>query len=311
LGFGAKGFVASQATGLAPIGAHPMASVISGAMLYLSDGAILDLPPFSNFSLNVSWIDDHLKYCLHRELRHLRNPISTEVKRDTRRRDLLNYSKIDDVIVQKAGRKIPGDLRFYIFSIYLPTVLRGTILDAWITPDPLLKYRPEELTPEQRHIQSKLNDRQSEGLLPSALQGALAECKFTPDARAKLKRELEKCALKRITAVRRQWAALTENEVETFASIWANGRARSCCSDLEMRYSGIVADPAFPLDLELTMDDLSGSLIADLHQLIDDACNYIKWTRDWPTIVQVVRSIEQGTLRTDLNFDHEQANALA
>ena len=47
--------------GLSSIGSDPLSSVISGSALVLSDGAILDLPPFSNFKWNVMWIDDFLK----------------------------------------------------------------------------------------------------------------------------------------------------------------------------------------------------------------------------------------------------------
>ena len=56
--------------GLTRIGAHPTGSLISGALLCLNSSAILDLPPFSS-SKNVMWIDDHLKYALHKSLRHL------------------------------------------------------------------------------------------------------------------------------------------------------------------------------------------------------------------------------------------------
>jgi len=311
-GFNDEQFVVSESGGIGEIGAHPMASVISGAMLYLSDGAILDLPPFSNFSLNVSWIDDHLKYCLHRELRHLRRPTLDTDGRELKRNDLLTYSKIDNVIVQKAGRKIDKDLRWYIFDVYLPTLLRGTMLDAWITPDPLLKYRSEELTEENRDACRELIERsQSGGLLASALQRSLAACRFTRKARVNLETKLKHSALKRITQVRQQWAALRDNEVGTFASIWANGQARSYCPDLKLKYSGIVTNPNLALDQELTIYHLSPAVSEDLNQLIKDACNYIDWTRDWPTIVQVVRSIEQGTLRTDLNYDHERAQSSA
>ena len=310
-GFDAQGCVASDLGGIGEIGAHPMASVISGAMLYLSDGAILDLPPFSNFSLNVSWIDDHLKYCLHRELRHLRRPTQENGPAEIKRRDLLTYSKIDDVIVQKAGRKIDKDLRWYIFDVYLPTVLRGTILDGWITPNSLLKYRPEELAENDREtLRDLLSNSYSGGLLPSALQHALAACKFTRDARFNLKRRLEASGLNRMTQVCQQWAALSENGIETFASVWAKGLARSRCKDLELRYPGLVRNRRVSLKPELTADDLSQPIRDDLRQLIEDACDYIEWTRDWPTIVQVVRSIEQGTLRTDLNYDSGRAKAV-
>ncbi len=312
-GFGANDLVVSELGGIGELGAHPTTSVISGAMLYLSDGAIVDLPPFSNFSLNVSWIDDHLKYCLHRELGHLRKPTLQDNLREGKRSDLLTYSKMDEVIVQKAGRKIQEDLRLYIFDIYLPTLLRGTILDAWITPNPLLKFRPEELTPENRKLRSELLNAKQSGDLPSALQNALAECKFTEHARFELTAELEKSALKRITQVRQQWAALMDKGVETFASIWAKGMARRCCPDLKDKYKskhkpkylGIVDDPDLPVEQDLSVDDLSHAVSQDLTQF-HDACNYIEWTRDWPTIVQVVRSIEQGTLKTDLNYERRQ-----
>jgi hypothetical protein len=307
-GFEGEKFIASDLAGIGQVGASPIASVISGAMLYLSDGAILDLPPFSNFSLNVSWIDDHLKYCLHRELRHLKRPALNAGVREVKQNDLLSYSKIDDVVVQKAGRKIQGDLRRYIFNAYLPTLLRGAILDAWITPNPLLKYRLEELIRQENReaLRDLLNQRPT-GLLPAALQNALAACKFTHPARVDLKTKLKEVALKRITQVRTQWAALGENEVETFASIWARGRAQQCCDDITLDYPGLVVNPDLPVHSSIRNGDLVDPVRDDLTQLIEDACNYIEWTRDWPTIVQVVRSIEQGTLRTDLNYERERA----
>ena len=307
-GFDENAITTSDLAGVGRIGAHPMASVISGAMLYLSDGAILDLPPFSNFSLNVSWIDDHLKYCLHRELRHLRRPLFRNDVRAAKKSDLLTYSKIDDVVVQKAGRKIAGDLRKYIFDVYLPTLLRGTVVDAWITPDPLLKYRLAELTQNENReaLSGMLSGRAPMGLLPSALQHALATCKFRHQDKSDLKRALKAAALQRISQVRTQWAALVDNSVETFAAVWARGAAQTLCPDLALEYSGIVIDPTLPASANLTSPHLTDRIKDDLNQLVDDACNYIEWTRDWPTIVQVVRSIEQGTLRTDINYDAEQ-----
>ncbi|OLE44934.1 MAG: hypothetical protein AUI36_23040 [Cyanobacteria bacterium 13_1_40CM_2_61_4] len=127
-GFGNEGFKTSKVSGIGTIGAHPMASVISGAMLYLSDGAILDLPPFSNFRANVSWIDDHLKYCLHRELRHLSPLKQGTAKKEATPDPLLTYSKLDSVIVEKAGRKIQENFPEYIFDGYLPTICHQRIV---------------------------------------------------------------------------------------------------------------------------------------------------------------------------------------
>jgi hypothetical protein len=302
-GFNGPDFVASDLAGIGQIGAHPMSSVISGAMLYLSDGAILDLPPFSNFSLNVSWIDDHLKYCLHRELHHLRRPRIKHGINDGRSNKLLAYSKIDGVVMQKSGRKLQDDLRKYIFDAYLPTLLRGAILDAWITPEPLLKYRLEELAQktDRDKLSKMLNRRQPGGLLPTALQRALETCKFIPDATFKAR--LKESALKRMREVRKQWGELRDKGVETFASAWAKGRAQEYCPDFLLNYPGIVLDPKVPIDADLTHVPLLPLIMENLNDLIKDATNYINWTRDWPTIVQVVRSFEQGTLRTDLNYD--------
>lgn len=304
-GFDSEGFETGTNDGISRIGANPMTSVISGAMLYMSDGAILDLPPFSNFGLNVSWIDDHLKYCLHRELRHL-SP--TKLKADTtetRRNALLRYAKLDDVTVQKTGRQIKGDLRKYIFDAYLPTLLRGAIMDAWITPDPLLKHRPEDLsrTEDRDKLDKILREGRSRSVLASALKNALEECSFGRREKKTLERKLFEVALKRINHVRKQWRELTENGQETFASLWAKGEANSF-PDIKLRYSGIAEPDKVPVNEDIPdVELMDGFLSRDLSRLVGDAKAYIQWTLNWPTIVQVVRSIEQGTLRTDLNFD--------
>jgi hypothetical protein len=216
---------------------------------------------------------------------------------------LLAYSKIDGVVMQKSGRKLQDDLRKYIFDAYLPTLLRGAILDAWITPEPLLKYRLEELAQktDRDKLSKMLNRRQPGGLLPTALQRALETCKFIPDATFKAR--LKESALKRMREVRKQWGELRDKGVETFASAWAKGRAQEYCPDFLLNYPGIVLDPKVPIDADLTHVPLLPLIMENLNDLIKDATNYIHWTRDWPTIVQVVRSFEQGTLRTDLNYD--------
>ncbi|MFZ0750276.1 MAG: hypothetical protein WAM70_13015, partial [Pyrinomonadaceae bacterium] len=307
-GFGHEGLQISKISGIASIGAHPMASVISGAMLYMSDGAILDLPPFSNFGLNVSWIDDHLKYCLHRELRHLSPLKQRAAEREKRTDPLLTYSKLDRVIVEKAGRKIEENFPKYIFDIYLPTLLRGTIMDAWITPDPLLKYRPEELSPEDCAVLDKISrEGRSNAVLPSALRNALEKCDLVRAEWIALENDLTRIALERINEVRRQWMNLTEDGSETFASVWAKGEAKSRFPNLDLKYRGI-PDPSKVHGMKEISDPtfLDQPLMGDLDKLVKDALDYIKWTLKWPTIVQVVRSIEQGTLRTDLNFDPER-----
>ncbi|MGH9967757.1 MAG: hypothetical protein ACREBG_07955 [Pyrinomonadaceae bacterium] len=296
-------FKSGTLSGIGKIGAHPISSVISGAMLYLSDGAILDLPPFSNFRLNVMWIDDHLKYCLHRELRHLSR---TEVRATATQigsNPLLSHARLDDVLVQKTGRKVSDNFAEYLFNQYLPTLLWGTIMDAWITGTPLLKFRPEDLSDQERDTFSILQEKQCESVLGSALQNALRQGGFEPPARKTLVKNLMKEALIRINDVRKQWMELTEDGIDTFASVWAKGTVHSYFSRLKLKYPGI-ADAELKLTEEISdPDHLNRNVHLGLLELIEDATDYIQWTLDWPKIVQVVRSIEQGTVKTDLNFE--------
>lgn len=148
-------------------------------------------------------------------------------------------------------------------------------------------------------------------MLPSALQKALKECNAVRAGEG-LEDRLYEVALRRINEVRRQWRELTENGVETFASLWAKGEAPSICADLmgdpdlKLKYVGIAHPGVVPAHSDVPhKHSLDGALADDLHSLVRDAKEYIKWALNWPTIVQIVRSIEQGTLRTDLNFDPE------
>ena len=282
--------------GIGKIGAHPFSSIISGAMLCLSDGAILDLPPFSNFTLNVMWIDDHLKYSLHRELRHLK-PFGAHAL------SLPGDAKLDGILVNKKRPPI-SNLPGYVLGNYLPTVLWGTVVDAWINGDPMLKYRREDLPEEHRRDwdQAKRQGR-SEGVLAAALQTALEKGAFMTGERLEIERALIQSGLQRITEVRRQWAQLKTTEAETFASIWAKGSVADFFPDLPRECHGI-AHQGISIDKALvkTTDLNEYQLHDDFLTLVDDALEYIEWTLNWPTIVQVVRSVEQGTVKTDLSW---------
>lgn len=119
--------VARPAFGIAKFGAHPTSAVISGALLCFSSTVSLLLPPFSNFNLNVSWIDDHLRYAIHRELGHV-SKIRVAAP------SILSTAKLDQVEVIKARASV-SNIPSYTLDVYMPkrrARLYCGPLDFWI-----------------------------------------------------------------------------------------------------------------------------------------------------------------------------------
>jgi hypothetical protein len=285
-------------TGLASVGAHPLYAVISGALLCLSEGAILDLPPFSNLGMNVMWIDDHLKYSLHRAMNHFTSGETLDLDAG------LSDARMDNVTVTKA-RPAVSNLPAYVFDVYLPTLLWGTIMDAWITDRPILKRRVGTLTVAELEVWRKAKDEQKNAPLPSAMLQALRIGSFEPGSEQKLREDLATRAAQRIEEVRQLWANLKSEHHTTFASYWAEGRVREVFGDACFRgcndplWQGIA--PGRPLTDPITaLDDLSAAMAVKIKDLISDTVAYIDWTLEWPRFVQIVRSIPQGDFKGDL-----------
>lgn len=288
-------------SGLTSIGAHPLYSVISGALLCLSEGAILDLPPFSNFGTNVMWIDDHLKYSLHRAMNHFTSGETLNLEPG------LSEARMDDVTVTKARPAVSG-LPAYIFDVYLPTLLWGTIVDAWITSDPILKCRVKMLTREEEQQRWRAaRDRQDQAPIPKAMLEALSMGRFESGSEERLKDNLRQIAAKRIEAVRQLWAGLSGNTGRAFASYWAEGNVRDVFGNGCFRgcpdslWEGI--SPGRPLDQPIEqLADLPAPVALTVEHLVNDAAAYVHWTLEWPRFVQIVRSIRQGTFIGDLSW---------
>lgn len=119
------------------IGANPFRQVISGAGLCLSDGAILDLPPFSNMQKNVMWIDDHLKFSLHHELGHFGLPktVAAVAQSGT---GIGRHSTAWFRQERHPDGITLADVRWHTRQ-YLPRLLRGAVADAWLREEPRLK----------------------------------------------------------------------------------------------------------------------------------------------------------------------------
>jgi hypothetical protein len=279
--------------GITEIGSNPLTGVISGALLCMSDGAMLDLPPGSNFHENVTWIDDHLKYSLLRELKHLK---PYEICGEPRQE---RPTRVPDCEVKKERPHIE-DIAEYVLGNYLPTLVGGCIVDAWIQPAPEPKKSEIELP--------------TTGVFTQALQEAL-KYGHPPEGRElrQLKKKLEQEALKRLEEVRTQWAKLKTNDndgQDTFASLWVGNP-----STIRTQYnlSGGRKDPGdewlgWGLKREDSVtsinsrNDLNPAISQLLDKLIEDAVIYIEWSLEWPKFIQSIRAIEPGALRVDLSF---------
>jgi hypothetical protein len=297
-----KALVVEGLKGIASVGAHPLYAVISGALLCMSEGAILDLPPFSNFRNNVMWIDDHLKYSLHRAMNHFTSDETLNIEQG------LSDARLDDVTVTK-GRPPVSNLPAYIFGTYLPTLLWGTVMDAWITNDSILKRRMGSLLEEEEREQwRKAKLKQQDALLPKAMLKALRAGHFSN--KAGLIEQLTTRAVERIEEVRQLWAGLEREGHSTFASYWAEGRVkevfgeecfRECIDKRNLLWEGIA--PGRPLGKPLTdIFQLTAAMGGKVVELCHDAATYVEWTLAWPNFVQIVRSIRQGDFMGDLGW---------
>jgi hypothetical protein len=121
------------------------------------------------------------------------------------------------------------------------------------------------------------------------------------------KRQLLETALERISMVRMAWSSLEgehagqHGRVHTFASAWAIGEpiVEGLGPGMTDRAKGLVREVPQAQEL-LKRRDLNEEIQEDLMMLIEDAITYIDMTLNWSKTVQLIRSIEPGTLKTDL-----------
>ncbi|MFY9825068.1 MAG: hypothetical protein WAM82_27065 [Thermoanaerobaculia bacterium] len=249
---------------IAKLGAHPLHAVISGALFNLSASAILDLPPFSNMMRAVMWIDDHLKFELHRALGHLKP-------------DACGTCRIDASVVK--GRKTPEpNLAAYTWANYLPTLLLGLVMDAWIR---------------------KENEEHSERPFVQALKEAIRTGGFELRTAMKLERCLVAAAIVRIGQVQRAWSNLKGRDgTHTLASAWAAGEVEDLVKQqypnatVNEKSCGLGLVPKGQRSVQ-ALSDLSSPIRDEIQELIWDAIDYIRLTRHWPGMIQTIRTVEK------------------
>ncbi|MEW6233563.1 MAG: hypothetical protein AB1566_14805 [Chloroflexota bacterium] len=166
----------------------------------LSDGAILDLPPFSNFQSNVMWIDDHLKWELHKALGHFAEVKFAELWGAPVQR-VKDVELVKDRVL--AGQ---GNLREYTLGSYIPTLLWGIIVDGWI----------RGTRPDGRGGQAAGGST----AFVAALEMALRRGTFGRPERSRLRDELTRAAIDRINALICEWRKLKTRSGRSFAALW-------------------------------------------------------------------------------------------
>jgi len=255
---------------IATLGAHPLYAVVSGALLNLSTGAILDLPPFSNMIRGVMWIDDHLKYELHKALGHFRYTGEP--------------CRLSSSFTVVKGRSAPQpNLAAYTWASYLPTLLLGLVMDAWI--------RKEREKDEERPLVKALRE---------AITGGIFDRRIA----MQLERALRDVAIERIRKVHSAWSALMDPETNrhTLASAWATSHVADLAGKAlqtthphirfneESRGLGLVATAGGEIR---AISDLRPPIADALRELIWDAVEYIDLTLRWPGMIQTIRAVEK------------------
>jgi hypothetical protein len=263
--------------GIASMGSHPETSVISGAALVLSDGAILDLPPFSNFRLNVMWIDDHLKYELHKALGHFEGKFGDD--------DAIP-GRLDEHVYKDRLLAGQNNLRPYTFGVYIPTLFFGIIMDSWIRAE---------------------NGKTS---FVDVLENSLRRGTFSQNERDLLLKSLLQNALIRINQLMCDWSNLkTENNEKSFAALWIESDKNEIINilsdispipDEKWLGWGLLKNPG--TNNASSIDDLKPEIAKCINELAEDMCNYIEWTLYWPNFVQSVRAIKPGSIPLDASF---------
>lgn len=148
-----------------------------------------------------------------------------------------------------------------------------------------------------------------------------------------LRRSLCSMALQRCQEVYWQWRHLPTGELDgqqytCFASLWATGEvtvhpqladfcaggasASTCTRSLRLGCGLVRAEYHLRANAAERYADLPPLEIGDLNphiahaietELLEDALSYLDWILVWPTVVQAVRSVNDGRLSSDISYE--------
>jgi hypothetical protein len=276
--------------GLINYGANPFRQVISGAGLCLSDGAILDLPPYSNMRLNVVWIDDHLKFSLHHELGHFDIHIGE-----------VGHARVGEARfpqLRHSGAPTYKDVMWHMKS-YMPRLVMGCVADGWLRASPELKRAlTGRLTTDQiRDLRKKY--------VPHVYASEFLEVMLgkygggaDPERRKQFRQRLWESALARLREVVKGWSG--DEFSGTFLGLFARGEVpdqypQGLCDYLPEQFKlGLsaavkVLPGQMPPDPPTCKDFEKASLSDALQILVDDFVEYLDVVQFWKFFVYSVR----------------------
>jgi hypothetical protein len=301
------------------LGANPYAQVTSGAGFCLSDGAIVDLPPFSNMRQNIIWIDDHLKHALHHELGHF------ELDRPHSRHGRVNDAVFDQIRFE-TGRPNAKDAEWHM-QHYMIRLLLGCVADAWLRGDRKLKLPvpgapglsttdPIELTcPDVEYFRTA--GVSVPGVYAREFQKVLLASwgsrEILPWMEENMRTRMWNSAVTRIGKFVTEFADQSELSW-TYMDLFVKGYKAYPALEPPPNQSGIlpkefkegliaVADrlklePVPPRGRALAEKEVNRALVDALAVMVDDFIDYIKLVIFWKDFVQLIRFL--------LNLDREE-----
>lgn len=301
--------------GNAYIGANPSRAVISGAALAVGSGVSVDMPPFLHTDLNVMWIDDHIFDRLTKEV--------TGTKR------IPLPEGIGEARVVKA-RSQPFNVAKYTLEIYMPTLMYGILMDAWVnnhTSSYLLKYKPTDIpnTQETTKAFAELMVPEAQGPWSRAFETVRKTGRMLSDDDTNaLKGDLWTAALERAKDTYWQWTNLPQPAVDgktvsTFATLWGAGRVcdnenmKNYCSiegfnklgqglvtpKWDQKAKGSASRGALPA---MGRDDINPAFAEKIDTLVEVAVRHLRWLLVWPDVVQAIRDENVGEVPSDVQW---------
>jgi hypothetical protein len=284
---------------LVQVGANPFRQVISGAGLCLSDGAILDLPPYSNMRQNVMWIDDHLKYALHDELGHFGRWTRTHHLYESR----VSESRFQQI--RHARRKNRplfsyADVRWHN-NTYMLRLILGCVADSWLRGRSEIKQGTQKL--RKRKYQELL------GSVPHIFGDNFLDVipggweSFANTAKADQFRQVlweEGC--KRLRKIVKLWGAPRYHNTylglfilgkdhpryAEFRQFLPKGISKGLNSAVTKLPKRFIKAKQITQNKDLRNPTLDQALVL----LIDDFVNYLSLVQFWPLFVQSVRCLQ-------------------